>query len=174
MATVFCTKNSKHLYLECSNACKPPLISTSTNFLRPSQKYYFTADLTEIGHRSVREICEVYFLCIVLLNRCGLMRCLSPVTVEAQCQSASAAWFTNYVTTVLRLSCDNASVTIDLRRTSNLSNILQRMQGQFLRTIYTQNHKIVLYSVREFAYDIPKRDYSTLYVAIISRSYDKS
>ena len=41
----------------------------------------------------------------------------------------SAAWFTNYPTIMLRLSYDNVKVTIDLRRTSNLLNILRRAQG---------------------------------------------
>ena len=41
----------------------------------------------------------------------------------------SGARFTKYLTTILRLSYDNANVTIDLRRTSNLQNILQRAQG---------------------------------------------
>jgi len=35
------------------------------------------------------------------------------------------ARFTKYLTTILRLSYDNAKVTINLRRTSNLQNILQ-------------------------------------------------
>jgi len=39
------------------------------------------------------------------------------------------ARFTKYLTTVLRLSYDNAKVTIDLRRTSNLQNILRKMQS---------------------------------------------
>jgi len=39
------------------------------------------------------------------------------------------ARFTKYLTTALRLSYDNAKVTIDLRRTSNLQNILRRAQG---------------------------------------------
>ena len=39
------------------------------------------------------------------------------------------AWFTKYLTTILRLSYDNANVTIDLRRTYNLSYILRRTQG---------------------------------------------
>jgi len=38
------------------------------------------------------------------------------------------AQFTKYPTTILRLSCDTAKVTIDLRRTANLQNILQREQ----------------------------------------------
>ena len=39
------------------------------------------------------------------------------------------ARFTKYLTTILRLSYDNAKVTIDLRRTSNLQNVLRRTQG---------------------------------------------
>jgi len=35
------------------------------------------------------------------------------------------ARFTKYLTTILRLSYDNAKVTINLRRTSNLQNIIQ-------------------------------------------------
>ena len=60
------------------------------------------------------------------------------------------ARFTKCLTAILRLSYDNAEVTIDLRRTYNLSNILRRTQSSFLRTIYLQNRKIV----RELAYDI--------------------
>ena len=40
-----------------------------------------------------------------------------------------AARFTKYLTTFLRLSYDNATVTVDLRRTSNLRNILRRTQS---------------------------------------------
>ena len=40
----------------------------------------------------------------------------------------TGAWFTKYLMTVLRLSYDNAKVTVDLRRMSNLQNILQRME----------------------------------------------
>ena len=39
----------------------------------------------------------------------------------------------NILTTVLGLSYDNAKVTIDLRRTSNLPNILRRTRKAFLR-----------------------------------------
>jgi len=35
--------------------------------------YDFTADLTGIGDRSVRKICEVWFLYFVVLNRCGYL-----------------------------------------------------------------------------------------------------
>ena len=37
----------------------------------------------------------------------------------------AGARFTKYLTTILRLSYDNAKVTINLRRMSNLQNILQ-------------------------------------------------
>jgi len=46
--------------------------------------------------------------------------------------AAPAAQLTKYPTTHLRLSYDNAKVTIDLRLTANLQNILRREQG-FLR-----------------------------------------
>ena len=74
--------------------------------------------------------------------------------------TTSEARFTKYLTTILRLSYDNAEVTIDLRRTSNLSNILRRTQG--LDTIYLRIHKIVWDSVRKLIYDIPKRNLGTL------------
>ena len=38
------------------------------------------------------------------------------------------ARFTKYVTTILRLSYDNAKVTIDLQRTTNFQNIIQGMK----------------------------------------------
>ena len=66
----------------------------------------------------------------------------------AALQSVSTKWhvrrepgarFTEYLTTILRLSYDNAEVTIDLRRTTNLLKIFQRTQGysqlQFARKI---------------------------------------
>jgi len=60
---------------------------------------------------------------------------------------------------ILRQSYNNAKVTIDLGRTSNLQNILRRTQGfswaQF-------GCKIVSDSVRTLAYDIPKSNLSTL------------
>ena len=46
-----------------------------------------------------------------------------------RCPSNTRNRFTKYLTTILRLSYDNAKVTIDLRRTSNLQNILRRTQG---------------------------------------------
>ena len=43
--------------------------------------------------------------------------------------SPARARLTEYLTTVLRLSYDNAKVTIDLRRTSNSLNVLRRTRG---------------------------------------------
>ena len=40
-------------------------------------------------------------------------------------RQSPGARFTKYLTTILRVSYDNAKVTINLRRTSNLQNILQ-------------------------------------------------
>ena len=40
-------------------------------------------------------------------------------------------------------------------------------------TFHLQYRKIIWDSVRTLAYDIPKRNLSTLYVIIVSRSYDK-
>jgi len=40
----------------------------------------------------------------------------------------TGARFTKYLTIILRLAYDNAKVTIDLRRTSSLQNILLRTQ----------------------------------------------
>jgi len=44
----------------------------------------------------------------------------------------------------------------------------------FLGTIYLQSCKIVWDSVRKLAYDIPKRNFSTFCVNIVSLSYYKS
>ena len=55
----------------------------------------------------------------------------------------SGARFTKYLTTVLRLSYDNAIVTIDLRRTTNLPNRLTKGARLFLGMIHLQDYKIV-------------------------------
>jgi len=44
-------------------------------------------------------------------------------------RQSPGARFTKYLTTILRVSYDNAKVTINLRRTSNLQNILQWMES---------------------------------------------
>ena len=63
---------------------------------------------------------------------------------------------------IYKISYDNAKVTIDLRRASNLQSILRRTQGFFfLDAVHLQNRKIVLNSVRKLAYDIPKTGFST-------------
>ena len=55
------------------------------------------------------------------------------VTVHSRVYSrhlrAPGALFTKYLTTVLRLSHDNAKVTIDVRWTSNLPSTLRRTKG---------------------------------------------
>jgi len=73
----------------------------------------------------------------------------------------SGARFTKYLTTILRLSYDNAKVTIDLRRSSNLQKHPTKNARFFLGTIHLQSSKIVRDSVRKLAYDIPKRNFST-------------
>jgi len=45
------------------------------------------------------------------------------VAVTLCIKQTPGARFTKYLTTILRLSYDNATVTINLRRTSNLQNI---------------------------------------------------
>ena len=76
-------------------------------------------------------------------------------------RTESGARFTKYLTTILRLSYDNAKVTIDLRRTSNSPNRLTNGERLFLGMIHLHNCKIVRDSVRKLAYDIPKRTFST-------------
>jgi len=61
---------------------------------------------------------------------------------------------TKYFTTILRLSYDNAIVTIDLRRMSNLLNILQRTQGfssVYDSLAFLQDRNIARDSVRKLA-----------------------
>ena len=53
------------------------------------------------------------------------------------------ARFTKYFTTILRLSYDNAIVTIDLRRMTNLPNRLTKGARLFLGMIHLQNCKVV-------------------------------
>jgi len=63
-------------------------------------------------------------------------------------QCETGARFTKYLTTILRLSYDNAKVTIDLRRTSNLQNVLRRTLG-FSEARFTR--KVVRSSETVFA-----------------------
>ena len=106
-------------------------------------------------------------------NRSLAIRFLSRGAGSRECMEESGARFTKYLMTILRLSYDNAEVTIDLRRTSNLPNILRRTQCFFLGTIQLQYRKIVGDTVRILAYDIPTRNLSTLQVTVVRRSYDK-
>ena len=48
-----------------------------------------------------------------------------PDALPATQPTVSKHWRQKYLTTILRLSYDNATVTIDLRRTANLQNICQ-------------------------------------------------
>ena len=43
----------------------------------------------------------------------------------------------------------------------------------FIGKIHVQNRNIVGNNVRNLAYDIPERNFSTFQVTIVSRSYDK-
>ena len=55
--------------------------------------------------------------------------CFHDLTLLVGNGQRSGARFTKYLRTILRLSYDNAKVTIDLRRTSSLQNMLRRTQG---------------------------------------------
>jgi len=111
---------------------------------------------------------------ITSLRRCGQRRfhhrytCTSPsylprkhTTVRYQ---SSPARFTQYLTTIPRLSYDNAKVTIDLRWTVWTSNLQKKhltKSARLLGMINSQNRNIVRDSVRKPAYDIPERILST-------------
>jgi len=73
----------------------------------------------------------------------------------------------------LRLSYDNAKVTIDSRRTSNLPNILREMQGfswvRFICKIVRLSEIVFVNWLTIF----PERNISSLYVTIVSQSYDE-
>jgi len=58
-----------------------------------------------------------------------ILRHIALLVVRKMWFCCPGARFTKYLTTILRLAYDNAKVTIDLRRTSNLQNILWRAQG---------------------------------------------
>jgi len=73
----------------------------------------------------------------------------------------SGARFTKYLTTILRLSYDNAKVTIDLRQASNLQNILQRTRGfswvRFTRKIERSSEILFVNLLTIFLRDILPR-----------------
>jgi len=60
-----------------------------------------------------------------------------------------------------KISYDNAKVTIGLRRTSNLQEHPTKGARLCLGTIHLQSCKIIRDSVRELAYGICKRNFST-------------
>ena len=94
------------------------------------------------------------FTCRFLLVSSYIHRCF--ITFVTSLRFVNLPWsldvtwarFTKYLTTILRLCYDNARVTIDLRRTSDLQNIPRRMQG-FSRVRFTW--KIVTSSATVFA-----------------------
>jgi len=63
-----------------------------------------------------------YYVALALLHLQlrDMDRVDADVTAALQLDYQAGAQFTKYLTTILRLSYDNAKVTIDLRRTSNL------------------------------------------------------
>jgi len=83
---------------------------------------------------------------------------IAPITTSGTSERPGAR-FTKYLTTILRLSYDNAKVTIDLRWTSNLQNILTKGARLFLGTIHLQSCKIVRDSVHKLAYHVPKKEF---------------
>ena len=79
-------------------------------------------------------------LCQITLTNCWLFNDLDDVCyvserIQNNCYKPEAR-FTKYLKTILRLSYDNAKVTIDLRRTSNLQNI-SRERKAFLGYDFT-------------------------------------
>jgi len=61
----------------------------------------------------------------------GLLCAQKEVRNGAESFMGPGATCTNYLTIILQLSYDNAKVTIDLRRSSGLQNILRRTRGCF-------------------------------------------
>jgi len=60
-----------------------------------------------------------------LCVRIVVLRNVAQQVRTALIDKRNGARFTKYLKTILRLSYDNAKVTIDLRRTSNLQDILR-------------------------------------------------
>ena len=72
--------------------------------------------------------------------------------------------FAKYLTTILRLSYDSAEVSINLRSTYDGRLIYKTSYNEralFVGKIHVQNRNIVGDSVRNLAYDIPERNFST-------------
>jgi len=86
--------------------CVPVRISTSISYISGT-KVVWTS----------RNFPSTYGRGLLVVWRCCDKLCIS------------GARFTKYLTTILRLSYDNATVTINLRRTSNLQNSSQWMES---------------------------------------------
>jgi len=103
---------------------------------------------------SSRQVCDklrcFFVVFVAILSEKILFRRFFPVfrPIVSLLSYYSGARFTKYLTTILRLSYDNAKVTINLRRTSNLQNSLQWMES-FSWVRFTC--KIVISSDRVFA-----------------------
>ena len=87
--------------------------------------------LTQQRHVAMRPLATVNVVTLVeeimlLINWCSAY---SLSTMPFNRSFISGARFTDYLTTILRLSYDNSKVTVDLRQTSNLQNILRRTRG---------------------------------------------
>jgi len=70
----------------------------------------------------------------------ALSRCASGTNLPSAASShqhahdnSSRPIYRKHLMTILRLSCDNATVTIDLRRTSNLQNTLREWVSEWVR-----------------------------------------
>jgi len=95
------------------------LLHSSTRTQKPFiAKFHYTGPTGRTRPHKVRALCR----------RQAKFHYTSP-TGPARTFLRPWARFTKYLTTILRLFYDNAKVTIDLRRTSNLQNILRRAQG---------------------------------------------
>jgi len=86
--------------------------------LRPALASYSQGPLKPKSIVAKRRLGLGFGFVTVLVRRCIRTGFCSPETR-----------FTKYLTTILRLSYDNAIVTIDLRRTCNLQNSLQWMES---------------------------------------------
>ena len=73
----------------------------------------------------------------------------------------TGARFTKNLRTILQVSYNNAKVTINLRRTSNLQKHLTMNGKLFIGKIHLPNRNIVEDSVRKLAHDIPERNFNT-------------
>ena len=92
---------------------------------------------------------------------------LSMMTADSSLQSTGP---------IYKISYHYLTIMPKLQTTYGISLIYKtsyKGRNTFLGSIHLQNRKIVWDSVRKFAYNIPKRNLSMLYVTIVSRSYHK-